>query len=61
MTAVAAVQRPRSWLALPRFLTFEHPFPWLLPSTALLLVFGVYPLLYAIWLSLHRWDGLAAT
>ncbi|MFO1057489.1 MAG: sugar ABC transporter permease [Dongiaceae bacterium] len=54
MTAVAAVQRPRSRLALPRFLTFEHPFPWLLPSTALLLVFGVYPLLYAIWLSLHR-------
>lgn len=40
--------------ALPRFLTSEHPLPWLLPSTALLAVFGVYPLLYAIGLSLYR-------
>jgi multiple sugar transport system permease protein len=40
--------------ALPRFLTSEHPFPWLFPSTALLVVFGIYPLLYAIYLSLFR-------
>jgi multiple sugar transport system permease protein len=40
--------------ALPRFLTSEHPFPWLFPSTALLVIFGVYPLLYAIGLSLFR-------
>lgn len=40
--------------ALPRFLTAEHPLPWLLPSAALMLVFGIYPLLYAIWLSLHK-------
>jgi multiple sugar transport system permease protein len=40
--------------ALPRFLTSEHPLPWLLPSTALLVVFGVYPLLYALGLSLFR-------
>lgn len=37
----------------PRFLTSEHPFPWLMPATALILVFGIYPLLYAFWLSLH--------
>ena len=56
-TAVTAVavggslaRRP----GLPRFLTSEHPFPWLLPSTAMMVVFGVYPLLYAIWLSLHK-------
>src|SRR5262249_28444757 len=40
--------------ALPRFLTSEHPLPWLFPATALLIVFGIYPLLYAIGLSLFR-------
>jgi multiple sugar transport system permease protein len=39
---------------MPRWLSAEHPFPWLLPTTAMLLVFGIYPLLYAIWLSLHQ-------
>jgi multiple sugar transport system permease protein len=43
----------RRSFALPRWLTSEHPFPWLAPLTAMLLVFGIYPLLYAIWLSLH--------
>jgi multiple sugar transport system permease protein len=43
-----------SRFALPRFLTSEHPFPWIFPATALLVVFGIYPLLYAIWLSLYR-------
>ncbi len=38
----------------PRWLTSEHPFPWLFPATAALIVFGVYPILYAIWLSLLR-------
>lgn len=42
--------RRSSW---PRFLTSEHPFPWLAPISAMLLVFGIYPLLYAAWLSLH--------
>lgn len=44
--------------ALPRFLTSEHPLPWLLPMTAMLIAFGIYPLLYAIWLSLHRRNPL---
>lgn len=39
----------RLWL--PRWLTSEHPFPWLFPVTALLVVFGVYPLLFSLWLS----------
>lgn len=55
MTVTALVapeqQRRRSW---PRFLTSEHPFPWLAPVTALITVFGVYPLLYAFWLSLYK-------
>jgi multiple sugar transport system permease protein len=49
MTAAPA---QTSWL--PRWTTSEHPLPWLLPATALMTVFGIYPLLYAIWLSLHR-------
>ena len=39
---------------MPRWLASEHPFPWLLPASALMIIFGVYPLLYAIWLSLQR-------
>jgi multiple sugar transport system permease protein len=42
--------RERRW---PRFLSGEHPFPWLFPSVAMLLVFGLYPLGYAVWLSLQ--------
>ncbi|MGQ0564675.1 MAG: carbohydrate ABC transporter permease [Gemmobacter sp.] len=39
---------------MPRWLSSEHPLPWLLPATATLIVFGVYPILYALWLTLHR-------
>ena len=39
---------------LPRWLTSEHPLPWLLPASALMIVFGIYPLLYAVWLTLNR-------
>ncbi|MEM6666478.1 MAG: sugar ABC transporter permease [Pseudomonadota bacterium] len=37
-----------------RWLTSEHPFPWLFPLIAMLTVFGIYPLVYAIWLSMHE-------
>ncbi len=37
-----------------RWLTSEHPLPWLLPASALMMIFGIYPLLYALWLSLHK-------
>jgi multiple sugar transport system permease protein len=53
MSDLAFAGRPRGF-ALPRFLTGESPFPWLFPITAMLLVFGIYPLGYSIWLSLHR-------
>lgn len=42
----------RPWL--PRWLTSEHPIPWLFPAAALMIVLGIYPLLYAIWLSVNR-------
>jgi multiple sugar transport system permease protein len=53
VTALVAAEqrRRRSW---PRFLTSEHPFPWLAPVTALITIFGVYPLVYAFWLSLYK-------
>jgi len=53
MSDVASVERARG-LALPRFLTADSPVPWLLPITAMLTVFGLYPLGYSIWLSLHK-------
>jgi multiple sugar transport system permease protein len=53
MSQAAVLGAPRSFV-LPRFLRSEHPFPWLFPITAVLLVFGIYPLLYALWLSLHK-------
>jgi len=39
---------------LPRFLTSEHPFPWLFPAAALMAIFGIYPLVYAIGLSFFK-------
>ena len=39
---------------LPRFLTAEHPFPWLFPAAALMTIFGIYPLVYAIGLSFFK-------
>lgn len=42
----------RIWL--PRFLTSEHPLPWLFPVTSLLIVFGLYPVLYSLWLSFFK-------
>ncbi|ESY73624.1 ABC transporter permease [Mesorhizobium sp. LNHC252B00] len=35
-------------------MTAEHPFPWLAPITVMLLVFGIYPLAYSVWLSFHK-------
>lgn len=48
----ALVARPL--LRLPSFLAGEHPLPWLLPLLALVVAFGIYPLLYSVWLSFHR-------
>ena len=42
----------RPWL--PRWMASESPVPWLLPAAALMIVFGIYPLLYAITLSLYK-------
>ena len=54
MSATAVATGSGSGWALPRFMTAEHPLPWLLPITAMLTVFGLYPLGYSIWLSLHK-------
>jgi multiple sugar transport system permease protein len=51
MTAAAPTRRSFS---LPRFLTSEHPFPWLFPAGALMVVFGIYPLYKAIETSLYK-------
>jgi multiple sugar transport system permease protein len=45
-----AVKKP--WL--PRWLTSEHPFPWLFPASALMVVFGLYPLYKAVETSLYK-------
>ena len=44
-----------------RLLTSEHPLPWLLPASAMLVVFGLYPLFYTIWLSLYRRNPVMRT
>jgi multiple sugar transport system permease protein len=49
----ASATSDRRW-RMPRWMSAEHPFPWLAPMTAMLLVFGIYPLLYAFWLSFHQ-------
>ncbi|MGF1626329.1 MAG: carbohydrate ABC transporter permease [Alphaproteobacteria bacterium] len=40
-------------LYLPRWLTSDHPLPWLAPLFAMIAAFGLYPLGYAVWLSLN--------
>lgn len=44
----------RKLFALPGFMTSEHPLPWLLPSAALMVVFGLYPLYKTIETSLYK-------
>ena len=45
--------KPRhAWL--PRWMTSEHPLPWLLPAGALMVVFGIFPLYKAIETSLYK-------
>src|SRR5687768_3427975 len=53
MAGTAGERRP-SRVGLRHMLSSEHPLPWLFPVTAVLIAFGVYPLLYALWLSLHK-------
>src|SRR6266498_5553784 len=53
MAGAAGVRR-RWRLSLRHMLSSEHPLPWLFPVTAVLIAFGVYPLLYALWLSVHK-------
>jgi multiple sugar transport system permease protein len=53
MAGTAGARRsPRA--TVRHMLSSEHPLPWLFPVTAVLIAFGVYPLLYALWLSLHK-------
>ena len=53
-TGVAQAERRGGSFRLPAWLAGDHPFPWLAPMTVMLLVFGIYPLLYAIWLSFQE-------
>lgn len=52
MTDAALPSARQPWL--PRWMTSEHPLPWLLPATALMVVFGIYPLYKAIESSLFK-------
>ncbi len=36
------------------WMTSEHPLPWLLPASALMVVFGIFPLYKAIEMSLYK-------
>lgn len=53
-TAVADSGRAARRAVLPGWMTGDHPLPWLLPLAALLVGFGLYPLGYSVWLSLHK-------
>lgn len=49
---MSAVTQRRPWL--PRWFTSEAPLPWLLPASALMVVFGIYPLVEAFITSLYK-------
>ncbi|WP_370541695.1 carbohydrate ABC transporter permease [Actibacterium sp. 188UL27-1] len=38
-----------------RFVSSDHPLPWLAPLLAMLVTFTIYPLIYNIWLSFHEY------
>lgn len=40
---------------LSRFISSDHPLPWLAPLLAMLVTFTIYPLIYNIWLSFHEY------
>jgi len=61
MSAMTLSEPLRASLRLPRWLSSEHPFPWLLPASALMIVLGIYPLAYAVWLSLHKRNPVLRT
>lgn len=44
----------RRFPALPGWLTGDHPFPWLAPMIAMVLGLGIYPLVYAVWLTVNQ-------
>ncbi|MEM6695801.1 MAG: sugar ABC transporter permease [Pseudomonadota bacterium] len=52
-TALPRPEAKKLW-TMPRWLTSEHPLPWVLPATATLIVFGLYPIIYAVWLTMFR-------
>src|SRR5882724_7097620 len=54
MSTMTLAEPQRGVRAMPRWLSSEHPFPWLLPASAMMIAFGIYPLVYAVWLSLHK-------
>jgi multiple sugar transport system permease protein len=56
ISTLSMTSQPRRTGAIQRWLNLDHPLPWMLPATLLLAVFGLYPLLYSIWLSLHKWN-----
>jgi multiple sugar transport system permease protein len=54
VTQVISETTQKWQISLPRILTAEHPFPWLFPASALMVVFGLYPLYKAFESSLYR-------
>jgi cellobiose transport system permease protein len=49
------VARPRGWL-LSRLDTAASPYLFIAPFFVIFLVFGLFPLAYTAWVSLHDWD-----
>lgn len=54
--APSGIDRQPAWSFVRRVLVSDHPLPWLAPATAMIIAFGIYPLLYSIWLSVHEWN-----
>jgi len=55
LATLASEQRnERPWSFLPAWLTSDNPLPWLAPLIAMILAFGIYPLIYAVWLTMNQ-------
>jgi lactose/L-arabinose transport system permease protein len=57
-TVASAGQRPAKTRGIGSLWRYRWPFLFVAPFFALFALFGVYPILFSLWLSLHDWKGV---
>jgi ABC-type sugar transport system permease subunit len=56
--AASTPHRPRATSGLSGLWRHRWPFLFIAPFFVLFAIFGIYPILFSLWLSLHEWRGV---